>query len=1359
MTSSKIFFSQFDTKVAQEIIEFGKRLSKTKADVYILMARKAACLISCLEEMNYLTLDGYVTSERVLDMDTAWLEGKSVIIIDDTVISGTTLYSTIERLKSVNVKSVSIHVLSVNKQHFVPELLQNENGQSYLQEPYLKLENAECIKACSDIVNALSVYPRPYDIDYPYFSQIILNEISYDKLTSFSNWMIDETTSFLQEASGIFSLTFTPTQNIKQSLNEKIGFNISDYAMIKVRTYGEKQEKKKTRYAIRILPIVVFQPLNFENIDSLFDQVAKKNNLQSFFKKQFTTYTSKLRLVQYVIASRLAEFWVETEYIDLDLSDKHDLFTLQLLFNQDVISDIFKTVTNRKRKLFDSKTELFKVSNEADQLDFESSISIEGNSVEALQTILLEPFLKLYYKKEKRAWELVEKHKTGVFKETQYHSIMNRLRTGYSITFLKNLVGKYYDFDASKIVSSFLDKAIDAGIAVPIIVEEDNIIYRAYRHGEDVIFGEKEEKLCAIVYKEFSEMAPDDLQKIVTEKLAVLLIKIGIQNKFLNPVIGNTAPKDSVISKDSHRRAIASVKTYLHGPIVIYRTFEAGQHIASKPYLNPDENSSWLTKTLISKGIIKKREGKKSIYEVDRLPQIQLDLTLEGKAENIGYIFGYLVNNQLIDTRNDFIKLSTTLYPNDIVAALSAEVNIFCYEWPNYLARLSESLNDVSTYLHRAIEIREQKNLFFTAINSGQAKFTWFMHKDALKLIEFISESLPDKMYRNIWNEFWSPNKDWSESSVDKELFKSITDQGLWLLVVNVYTRMIEYCLLSSYSLQYSVEQGSKLRDKCFSELKDYGAKLEEFSSINSNRLNVVIPLLKNFLGQFENCSKGKYLGHINEIILKIKSLLISSKPLLDNAELLINRFGRVEQITRLSHSVFININEQDNATAKMLWHKIESFIDYYKIHKLNYSGDGSDLIVKIPEDKNILDEGLWLAAGGATKSSVLINLAYELYKKFSQEVGIKCVLFTQLPENCRIKISGDTNTNFKYGYFWNQIESLPQAFFTNKFRQSELITIIENKDLLTDELTKLSEGKASSFKLLDHQILAIDELPQLIYQAKRYQYMNTNEKTYDVGIITIVSQETRAVLKYLNKTGSDEFLREGRGYYDGWLPSQNGNLHSVIVTQQTEQGQMSVVKAYDEMNRYFKPKIIFLLGIAGSIKKDVKLCDVVIGNQVIFYDSKKVTPSGDDHRADIFKPTATSKRIINKFFIEYDEPSVFNASEESFEPVFNVTQGPIGTGNAVIADSTSEIKEWLTTVNSKTAAVEMEAAGFMQAFFEDDLSKKAPSLGAIIIRGISDHADISKDDKWRKPASLNAVFALTKMLKLVSNELDENSN
>lgn len=92
----------------------------------------------------------------------------------------------------------------------------------------------------------------------------------------------------------------------------------------------------------------------------------------------------------------------------------------------------------------------------------------------------------------------------------------------------------------------------------------------------------------------------------------------------------------------------------------------------------------------------------------------------------------------------------------------------------------------------------------------------------------------------------------------------------------------------------------------------------------------------------------------------------------------------------------------------------------------------------------------------------------------------------------------------------------------------------------------------------------------------------------------------------------------------------------------------------------------------------------------------------------------------------------------------------PIGSGNAVIGNELSEIVTWLKNVNSKVAAVEMEASGISSAFYESRLSDHAVQ-GLLVIRGISDMANVDKarTKAFRKPAAQNAALVTKKLMEI----------
>ena len=111
----EIFLSRFTEAIRQSIIEYGKRITDVSGsnDVLMFMARKSVCLAEALRLLHLTSFQCTATSNRVLDMDTAWLEGKKVALFDDALISGTSLFRTKTLLEQLGC-IVSIHVLCVN---------------------------------------------------------------------------------------------------------------------------------------------------------------------------------------------------------------------------------------------------------------------------------------------------------------------------------------------------------------------------------------------------------------------------------------------------------------------------------------------------------------------------------------------------------------------------------------------------------------------------------------------------------------------------------------------------------------------------------------------------------------------------------------------------------------------------------------------------------------------------------------------------------------------------------------------------------------------------------------------------------------------------------------------------------------------------------------------------------------------------------------------------------------------------------------------------------------------------------------------------------------------------------------------
>jgi adenosylhomocysteine nucleosidase len=241
-----------------------------------------------------------------------------------------------------------------------------------------------------------------------------------------------------------------------------------------------------------------------------------------------------------------------------------------------------------------------------------------------------------------------------------------------------------------------------------------------------------------------------------------------------------------------------------------------------------------------------------------------------------------------------------------------------------------------------------------------------------------------------------------------------------------------------------------------------------------------------------------------------------------------------------------------------------------------------------------------------------------------------------------------------------------------------------------------------------------------------------------DIGVITVLSEEANAVREVLGlhrvQTGRLPFM-------EGDLDTRGRTIH-VAAIRALSMGQRSTVIAFDHLRRHYSPAVIALTGIGGGIHRDAAIGDVVVTTRVVYYDQRRETPAGPRRRGEAPEAPAAMGHALNAFFTDYGEPAAF---DDETGNGFRVHTGPIGSGDAVIEDSDSQIIEYLADFNEHTLAVDMEAGGLSQAFHEQ--TGGTPVRGWVIVRGISDDASAHRTHDFHQLAARRAALVLQALL------------
>ncbi|TVZ85329.1 5'-methylthioadenosine/S-adenosylhomocysteine nucleosidase [Streptomyces sp. BK340] len=143
------------------------------------------------------------------------------------------------------------------------------------------------------------------------------------------------------------------------------------------------------------------------------------------------------------------------------------------------------------------------------------------------------------------------------------------------------------------------------------------------------------------------------------------------------------------------------------------------------------------------------------------------------------------------------------------------------------------------------------------------------------------------------------------------------------------------------------------------------------------------------------------------------------------------------------------------------------------------------------------------------------------------------------------------------------------------------------------------------------------------------------------------------------------------------------------------------------QLIEWLQPQAVFFVGVAGSLKDDIAIGDVVVGTQVYEIHGGKQTDKGFQVRP---------KALPSSHALE----QAARSAARDLEGV-EVHFAPIATGDVVLADAESDIARHIESHYNDAGAIEMEGSGAANA------AHFSGQLDALVIRGISDRADANK--------------------------------
>lgn len=194
------------------------------------------------------------------------------------------------------------------------------------------------------------------------------------------------------------------------------------------------------------------------------------------------------------------------------------------------------------------------------------------------------------------------------------------------------------------------------------------------------------------------------------------------------------------------------------------------------------------------------------------------------------------------------------------------------------------------------------------------------------------------------------------------------------------------------------------------------------------------------------------------------------------------------------------------------------------------------------------------------------------------------------------------------------------------------------------------------------------------------------------------------------------------------------------VVLAATGQGNVGAAVIADRAISMFSPDVLLCVGVAGSLKDNVKLGDVVVATRVDAYHGGT---AAEDFLA---RPrTWPAPHRLDQLARQLDRDRSWRRrlppAADDRPPVVHFR--PIAAGEVVLDSRKAPLYAQLRMYHNDAAAIEMEGAGIAQAAHFND------SLPALVIRGISDLANGKKAaadrEGWQQRASgYAAAFAVS---------------
>ena len=708
--------------------EFWNYLKNENADIVIFMARKAVRLYDLLSKTFGEIHKSEIVSDRILGFDPSYFKKKTVLVVDDTLILGTSLNKVKRYLFENNIKH-KIAVFYIDKNNWKPWLINPDfRIDKITSDKVLNFSQSEVIAFASELI--------PYLVDFPISQRVNISIKDFSDLLDIPSWDPIEIPTESQ---------INRTKNYTLILNKEFKKRYLDlfneinniFEVIKVRIFTRY---KKNSIDLRFIPLVLLKPLKKESIKLLFDTIIASLPDKRIYSKMIKKSEARLRFIQYYFSYVLGQQIIKLFQIKIPEFKTVEFKTTELInvigkflgknfeysLNKGLLPSFKGIRINTEIELINDDDDLDKIINTISTYKF--------NLYYYFPKIFNNLFLEREIKARKNLKNIGDINSQS----------MKRLDRGITFATIMNYLKKVIEFSDEDIAKDYLsiglDYSNDLGVSIPIIQKFDKeLYYRTYRHGE---LARRTETNDILFFKFLNsiqtETKKDCFFRVELEKLTVLFYRIGIEHRFV----------DEILRYDDKKKINFSF--YLYGSICSVSN--------GKNDFFPESGENWLLKTYVNEGkylYIGEKNKYKLINEKIESEALPRYTKRNNEVQIVADLFSALFKIKKLDMRNFLTILSSCNNLDNLAMSIAAEANII-NNWIYYIKIKHKSIfNPLSSnFIFKDLK-QEVFNSFWEALN--KLEYSLSTKSGITNIINKIEKSLKKKKKKsilNLWNKY-----------------------------------------------------------------------------------------------------------------------------------------------------------------------------------------------------------------------------------------------------------------------------------------------------------------------------------------------------------------------------------------------------------------------------------------------------------------------------------------------------------------------------------------------------------------------------------------------------------------------------